>query len=272
MIQRDPIPGVQHVVAVASGKGGVGKSTVAVNLAVAVSQLGIDTGLMDADIYGPSVPTMLGSHQEPDISEIDGRRVIVPIERFGIQLMSLGFLQPEDAPVIWRGPLVMKAVRQFLRDVDWRGSDILIIDLPPGTGDAQLTLTQSAPLDGAVIVTTPQDVALIDARKGLHMFREVEVPVLGIVENMSRYQCPECGHEAHIFRRDGGKRTAEELGVPLLGAVPIDPRVAECGDAGTPIVARHPDSEVAAIFRDIAGQVLESIEFAAPEEDQEILG
>jgi len=258
-IQRDPIPGVKHVLAVASGKGGVGKSTVAVNLAAALSQRGHGVGLMDADIYGPSVPTMLGTHAEPEIVEIDGHRKIVPLQKHGLRLMSLGFLQPEDAPVIWRGPLVMKAVRQFLRDVDWRGCEILVIDLPPGTGDAQLTLTQSAPLDGAVIVTTPQDVALIDARKGLNMFREVDVPVLGIVENMSVYRCPECGHTEHIFGSGGGRRTADELGTPLLGEVPIDPRVAASGDSGTPAVLAYPDSAVAEAFRKIADAVAERL-------------
>jgi len=252
LIQRDPIPGVKHVLAVASGKGGVGKSTVASNLAVALQQNGHAVGLMDADIYGPSIPTMLGMSGEPEITDIDGRRMIIPLQRHGLKLMSLGFLQPEDAPVIWRGPLVMKAVKQFLRDVDWRDCDILIIDLPPGTGDAQLTLTQSAPLDGAVIVTTPQDVSLIDARKGLHMFREVDVPVLGIIENMSVYTCPECGHSEHIFRSGGGRRTADELSVPLLGTIPIDRRVAECGDAGTPMVLVYPDSEASRVFGDIA--------------------
>jgi ATP-binding protein involved in chromosome partitioning len=207
---------------------------------------------MDADIYGPSIPTMLGMRGEPEITDIDGRRMIIPLERHGLKLMSLGFLQPEDDPVIWRGPLVMRAVKQFLRDVDWRGCDVLVIDLPPGTGDAQLTLTQSAPLDGAVIVTTPQDVSLIDARKGLHMFREVDVPVIGIIENMSVYTCPECGHSEHIFRSGGGRRTADELGVPLLGSIPIDRRVAECGDAGTPAVLVYPDSEAARVFGDIA--------------------
>ncbi len=255
LIQHDPIPGVEHVIAVASGKGGVGKSTVAVNLALALLQRGNTVGLMDGDIYGPSVPTMLGVHEEPEIREVDGRRMIIPLERHGLKLMSLGFLQPEDDPVIWRGPLVMRAVRQFLRDVNWQGCEILVIDLPPGTGDAQLTLTQSAPLDGAVIVTTPQDVALIDARKGLHMFHEVDVPVLGIVENMSVYTCPECGHAEHIFRSGGGLRTAEELGVPLLGDVPIDPRIAACGDAGTPPVIAHPDSEVAKAFAAIGEAV-----------------
>jgi ATP-binding protein involved in chromosome partitioning len=255
LIQRDPIPGVKHVLAVASGKGGVGKSTVASNLAVAFQERGLSVGLMDADIYGPSVPTMFGIHEQPEIIDVEGRRMIIPLQRHGLKLMSLGFLQPEDAPVIWRGPLVMKAVRQFLRDVDWRECDILVIDLPPGTGDAQLTLTQSAPLDGAVIVTTPQDVSLIDARKGLNMFREVDVPVIGIVENMSVFRCPECGHKEHIFRQGGGRRTAEELGVPLLGDIPIDPRIAEAGDAGTPTVLAHPDSDAARAFGEIAGVV-----------------
>ncbi len=259
LIQHDPIPGVDYVLAVASGKGGVGKSTVASNLAVALSQRGFSVGLMDADIYGPSVPIMLGTHEEPEIVDIDGQRKIVPLERHGLKLMSLGFLRPEDDPVIWRGPLVMKAVRQFLRDVDWRGCDILVIDLPPGTGDAQLTLTQSAPLDAALIVTTPQDVSLIDARKGLHMFREVDVPVLGIVENMSVYHCPECGHEAHIFRSGGGRRTADELGVPLIGSIPIDPQVAEAGDAGTPAVLAYPDSAAAEAFQGIAEVVAEAL-------------
>ena len=255
LIQRDPIPGVKHVLAVASGKGGVGKSTVASNLAIALQQTGLSVGLMDADIYGPSVPTMFGLHEQPEIIDVDGRRMIIPLQRHGLKLMSLGFLQPEDDPVIWRGPLVMKAVRQFLRDVDWRESDILVIDLPPGTGDAQLTLTQSAPLDGAIIVTTPQDVSLIDARKGLHMFREVDVPVIGIVENMSVFHCPECGHQEHIFRQGGGRRTADELSVPLLGDVPIDSRIAAAGDAGTPAVLAHPDSDVARVFAEIASLV-----------------
>ena len=259
LIQRDPIPGVKYVLAVASGKGGVGKSTVSSNLAMALTQQGFTVGLMDADIYGPSVPTMLGTHADPEITDVDGRRMIIPIERFGMKLMSLGFLQPEDDPVIWRGPLVMRAVKQFLRDVDWRGCDVLVIDLPPGTGDAQLTLTQQAPLDGAVIVTTPQDVSLIDARKGLNMFREVDVPVLGIVENMSVFHCPECGHPEHIFRADGGKKTAEELEVPLLGDVPIDRRIAECGDAGTPAVMAHPESDVARVFGEIAKKVTEAL-------------
>ncbi len=259
LYDRTPIGGVKHVVAVASGKGGVGKSTVAVNLAAALAQLGQHVGLMDADIYGPSVPTMLGTHEQPKIIDLDGKRVLVPLDKFGMKLMSLGFLQPEDDPVIWRGPMVMKAVRQFLRDVDWRGVEVLVIDLPPGTGDAQLTLTQSAPLDGAVIVTTPQDVALIDARKGLRMFQEVDVPVLGLVENMSVFTCPECGHRTHVFSTDGGRRTADELGVSFLGALPLDPQIAIAGDAGIPYVVEHPDGEVTKIFRAVAQNVLDAV-------------
>lgn len=259
LYDRTPIAGVKHVIAVASGKGGVGKSTVAVNLAAALVQLGENVGLLDADIYGPSVPTMLGTHEQPSVEDRGGKRVLLPVKKFGMNLMSLGFIQPEDEPVIWRGPIVMKAIRQFLRDVDWTGSEILVIDLPPGTGDAQLTLTQSAPLDGAVIVTTPQDVALIDARKGLRMFQEVDVPVLGLVENMSVFSCPECGHRAHVFSTGGGKRTAEELNVPFLGALPLDPQIAIAGDAGKPYVVEHPDSDVAAIFREVAQNVLDSV-------------
>jgi len=259
LYDRTPIPGVKHVIAVASGKGGVGKSTVAVNLAAALAQLGENVGLLDADIYGPSVPTMLGTHEQPGVEDRDGKRVLIPVKKFGMSLMSLGFIQPEDEPVIWRGPIVMKAIRQFLRDVDWTGSEILVIDLPPGTGDAQLTLTQSSPLDGAIIVTTPQDVALIDARKGLRMFQEVDVPVLGLVENMSVFSCPECGHRTHVFSTGGGQRTAEELNVPFLGALPLDPQIAIAGDAGTPYVVEHPDSDVASIFRDVAQNVLDAV-------------
>jgi len=259
LYDRTPIEGVKHVIAVASGKGGVGKSTVAVNLAAALSQLGENVGLLDADIYGPSVPTMLGTHEQPGVEDRDGKRVLMPVKKFGMNLMSLGFIQPEDEPVIWRGPIVMKAIRQFLRDVDWTGSEILVIDLPPGTGDAQLTLTQSSPLDGAVIVTTPQDVALIDARKGLRMFQEVDVPVLGLIENMSVFSCPKCGHRSHVFSTGGGKRTAEELAVPFLGALPLDPQIAIAGDAGKPYVVEHPDSDVASIFRAVAQNVLDAV-------------
>lgn len=258
-IDRAPVEGVKEIIAVASGKGGVGKSTVAVNLAAALSQFGEKVGLMDADIYGPSMPTMLGTHQEPEIIEKGGRRLLQPIEKHGMHLMSLGLLQPEGMPVIWRGPLVMRAVQQFLRDVDWHRVEYLVIDLPPGTGDAQLTLTQSAPLTGAVIVTTPQDVALLDAHKGLAMFQEVDVPVLGIVENMSMFHCPECGHESPIFKHGGGRHAAEQVGVPFLGEIPIDPEIGLSGDDGTPIVLAAPDSSAAKAFRDIAAAVLEQI-------------
>ena len=243
---------VKNVVAVASGKGGVGKSTVAANLALALSAEGASVGLMDADVYGPSVPTMMGVHENP---EVDPSQKLEPIDAHGLKLMSMGFLLGDDAPVIWRGPMVTKLIQQFLGAVNWGELDYLVIDLPPGTGDAQLTLTQMAPINGAVIVTTPQDVSLIDARKGLRMFQKVNVPVLGIVENMSAFVCGHCGETTEIFRRGGGERTAKELEVPFLGAIPIDPEVTIGGDEGKPIVARNPDSAAAAAFRSLAGEV-----------------
>src|ERR1044071_5383325 len=230
------IPQVKHVVAVASGKGGVGKSTVAANLAVMLGRLGYRTGLLDSDIYGPSVPTMFGITDKP---RVDGNRII-PFEKYGIRVMSLGFILETDTPVIWRGPMVMRAIEQMLGDVEWGALDYLILDLPPGTGDAQLTVTQKVPLAGAVIVTTPQDVALIDARKGLAMFKKVNVPVIGIIENMSGFVCPHCGETTDIFKRGGGERTADLLGTEFLGAVPLDPKVVEGGDQGGPIVVRDP--------------------------------
>jgi len=240
---------VRFKVAVASGKGGVGKSTVAANLALALSRLGSRVGLMDSDIYGPSQQMMMGIDEKPFLNE--GNQ-IVPIERFGVRVMSLGFLMDADQPVIWRGPMVMKAVEQFLQDVSWGKLDFLVVDLPPGTGDAQLTLTQKIHLSGAVIVTTPQDVALIDARKGLAMFQKVNVPVLGIVENMSYFICRKCGHREEIFKHGGGERTAKKLNVPFLGAIPLDPAVAIGGDAGVPIVAAEPESPVTHAFLRIA--------------------
>jgi ATP-binding protein involved in chromosome partitioning len=240
---------VRFKVAVASGKGGVGKSTVAANLALALSRLGSRVGLMDSDIYGPSQQMMMGIDEKPFLNE--GNQ-IVPIERFGVRVMSLGFLMDADQPVIWRGPMVMKAVEQFLQDVSWGKLDFLVVDLPPGTGDAQLTLTQKIHLSGAVIVTTPQDVALIDARKGLAMFQKVNVPVLGIVENMSYFICRKCGHREEIFKHGGGERTATKLNVPFLGAIPLDPAVAIGGDAGVPIVAAEPESPVTHAFLRIA--------------------
>lgn len=252
-VAQDPglIPGVRHVVAVASGKGGVGKSTVAANLAVALAQLGHRVGLLDVDIYGPSVPMMFGIEERP---RLDGNRIL-PFEKHGIRVMSLGFLLDIDTPVIWRGPMVMRAIEQMLGDVAWGDLDVMILDMPPGTGDAQLTVTQKVPLSGAVIVTTPQDVALIDARKGLAMFRKVNVPVLGIVENMSVFVCPHCGEATHIFRKDGGKRTAELLGVDLLGSIPLDPAIVEGGDAGMPISVASPDGPHAKAFREVAKAV-----------------
>jgi ATP-binding protein involved in chromosome partitioning len=249
-VPKIALPDVRYVVAVASGKGGVGKSTVAANLALALVRSGARVGLMDADIYGPSVPMMMGIP-----CPIDQATTPLPMERFGLKIMSIGFVVPPDRAVIWRGPMVDRALRQFLGDLKWGPLDYLVIDLPPGTGDAQLTLTQHAPLSGAVIVTTPQDVSLIDARKGLEMFREVRVPVLGIVENMS-YFIGEDGKRYEIFRHGGGRKLAEAAQVPFLGDIPIDPRVAECGDEGEPIVHRYPDSAVAQAYSQLAHMVV----------------
>lgn len=256
--QAGMLPGVRYKVAVASGKGGVGKSTVSTNLSLALRSLGFTVGLLDADIYGPSQQMMLGIEGRPQIDERSEK--IVPMERHGIKTMSLGLITDPDTPVIWRGPMVMKALDQFLTDVNWGTLDFMIIDLPPGTGDAQLTLTQKVPLDGAVVVTTPQDVALIDARKGLAMFRKVNVPVLGIVENMSYFICRHCGEREEIFGHGGGRKTAEMLGVPFLGEVPIDPAVVVGGDSGEPIVATHPDSVAGQAFTELARQVVRQLE------------
>jgi ATP-binding protein involved in chromosome partitioning len=251
------LPEVRFKIAVASGKGGVGKSTVAANLALALERIGRRVGLMDSDIYGPSQQMMMGIDEKP---HVDDSNQIVPIERYGVKVMSLGFLMDADQPVIWRGPMVMKAVEQFLQDVSWGALDFLVIDLPPGTGDAQLTLTQKIQLSGAVIVTTPQDVALIDARKGLAMFQKVNVPVLGIVENMSYYVCPKCGHREEIFKHGGGERTARQLRVPFLGEIPLDPKVAVGGDAGRPIVAGEPKSPVTEAYMRIADAIVRELE------------
>jgi ATP-binding protein involved in chromosome partitioning len=244
--EKIALPNVRSVVAVASGKGGVGKSTVAANLALALARAGGRVGLMDADIYGPSIPIMFGIRET-----IDQATTPLPLDRFGLRLMSIGFVVPPERAVIWRGPMVDRALRQFLMQLDWGPLDYLILDLPPGTGDAQLTLTQHAPLTGAIIVTTPQDVSLVDARKGLEMFREVRVPVLGIVENMS-YFVGDDGKRYDIFRHGGGRKLAAEAGVPFLGEIPIDPRVAECGDTGDPIVHKVPDSPVAKTYLGLA--------------------
>jgi ATP-binding protein involved in chromosome partitioning len=253
---RDVLPGVRRKIAVASGKGGVGKSTVAANLALALRQMGSTVGLLDADIYGPSQQLMMGCTDKPMVSP---EEKILPVDGHGVKVMSLGFLMDSDTPVIWRGPMVMKALQQFIEDVDWGTLDFLIVDLPPGTGDAQLTMTQQVPLDGAVIVTTPQDVALIDARKGLAMFRKVNVPVLGVIENMSMFVCPHCGKASEIFKHGGGRKTAEQLGVPFLGDIPIDPAIVVGGDAGTPIVASHPSSAAAQAFAAVAAEIVRQV-------------
>lgn len=250
---QQPVPGIDRIIAVASGKGGVGKSTVAVNLALAIADEGHRVGLLDADIYGPSIPTMLGLQgQQPQA--VDQR--MQPIDAAGMPVMSLGFLVEEDTPMIWRGPMVHSAVTQFIREVDWGQLDFLVVDMPPGTGDAHLTLTQAVPLDGAVIVTTPQDIALIDARKGLRMFDKVGAPVLGIVENMGTFVCPDCGSEHPIFSEGGGRATAEKYGVPFLGTIPLHQDIAPTGDQGAPIVRAKPDSPIAGRFRDIARRAL----------------
>ena len=253
----DKIPGVRHVVAVASGKGGVGKSTVSANLALALAAAGHRAGLLDGDIYGPSQQMMMGTTDDP-IGDENGR--IQPVEALGgVKVMSFGFLVDPDQPVIWRGPMLQKALEQFVGDVNWGELDYLVVDLPPGTGDVALTLCQNVPMAGAVIVTTPQDVALIDARKSLHMFRKLGVPVLGIVENMSGYQCPECGHLEPIFGAGGGRRTADELGVPLLGSVPLDPAIVSGGDSGRPVVLERPDSPAGRAFAELAKSVAEQV-------------
>jgi ATP-binding protein involved in chromosome partitioning len=244
-----PLEGIRNIIAVASGKGGVGKSTTAVNLALALAAEGAKVGILDADIYGPSQPRMLGIHGRPESK--DGQRM-EPLENHGIQAMSIGFLIEEDTPMIWRGPMVTQALEQLLRDTRWHDLDYLVVDLPPGTGDVQLTLAQKIPVSGAVIVTTPQDIALLDARKGLKMFEKVEVPVLGIVENMSTHICSKCGHEEHIFGEGGGERMAGEFGVEMLGALPLDIHIREQADGGKPTVIADPDGRVAEIYREIA--------------------
>ncbi|MBX3237068.1 MAG: Mrp/NBP35 family ATP-binding protein [Nitrospiraceae bacterium] len=245
------IPGVKHVIAVSSGKGGVGKSTVSVNLAVALGLTGAKVGLLDADIYGPNIPMMMGVEKTPE--QKDGK--IAPAESHGVKLISMGFFVPEDTAVVWRGPMVHTAIQQLFRDVLWGELDYLVIDLPPGTGDAQLTLSQLVPLAGAVTVTTPQEVALHDVRKGMMMFQKVNVPLLGIVENMSFFVCGHCGERTEIFSHGGGERAAEKLGIPFLGRIPIDPAIRDGGDTGNPIVIANPDSPQAKAFREIAGKI-----------------
>ena len=257
MARQSEIPGVAAVIAVASGKGGVGKSTTALNLALGLRDLGLKVGLLDADIYGPSVPRLTGLHQKP---ELDGERKMIPLKRFGLAIMSIGFLVEEETAMIWRGPMVMSAVTQMLRDVAWGELDVLVVDMPPGTGDAQLTLAQNVPLKGAVIVSTPQDLSLIDARRGLAMFKKVNVPVLGIVENMSYFQCPQCGTRSDIFGHGGARLEAERLGVPFLGEIPLHMSIRATSDSGTPVVDSEPDGPHAAIYRAIGTKVRDQLQ------------
>ncbi|HTV89722.1 MAG TPA: Mrp/NBP35 family ATP-binding protein [Stellaceae bacterium] len=254
------IPGVEAIIAVASGKGGVGKSTVAVNLALGLRDLGLKVGILDADIYGPSMPKLLAIRERPET--IGGTR-LKPIERHGMPVMSIGFLIEEETPMIWRGPMVMSALTQMLREVEWGTLDVMVVDMPPGTGDAQLTMAQQVPLKGAVIVSTPQDLALIDARRGIAMFRRVNVPVLGIVENMSYFLCPHCGTRTDIFGHGGARAEAQRLNVPFLGEVPLDIEIREKSDAGQPVVATAPDGAHAKIFRDIAARVRDGLSGAS---------
>jgi ATP-binding protein involved in chromosome partitioning len=248
------LPGVQHIIAVASGKGGVGKSTVATNLAVALGLAGWRTGLLDADIYGPSIPLMMGVQEKPQVTS---NNRIFPFFNHGIKMQSLGFFLGENAPVIWRGPMVMKAVQQLLKDTDWGELDVLVIDLPPGTGDVQLTLVQTVPLTGAILVTTPQDLALLDVKKGAEMFKQVNTPLLGIVENMSYFVCPDCGKRTNIFRQGGGHKESERLGIPLLGCIPLEPAVCDAGDTGVPLVIGQPTAAAAEEFRQVAAAIVE---------------
>jgi len=258
------VEGVKHIIAVASGKGGVGKSTVAVNLALSLSKLGLKVGLLDADIYGPSVPRLLDITSKPETT--DGKRIL-PIEKYGLKTMSLGFIIREDEAAIWRGPMVQSALMQFLTQVNWAPLDVLVLDMPPGTGDAQLTITQRVALTGAVIVSTPQDIALIDARKAITMFQKVKVPILGLVENMSIFICPGCGEAHEIFGHGGAKATAETLGAPFLGEIPLVPKIRALSDAGTPVSVTEPDGPEAAAFHAVAVKVaaaLETPQRAAP--------
>jgi len=249
------IPGVKHVIAVSSGKGGVGKSTVAANLACTLAIMGAKVGLMDADLYGPNIPMMMGSTTGPE--QKDGK--IVPVETHGVKLISMAFLVPEEAPLVWRGPMVHQYLQAFFRDVLWGELDYLLIDLPPGTGDVQLSLSQMVPLAGAITVTTPQEVSLYDVRKGMAMFQKVNVPLLGIIENMSFFQCGHCGERTDIFSHGGGERAASKLGVPFLGSIPIDPAIREGGDSGHPIVVDNPGSPQAAAFKGIAQKLVNEL-------------
>lgn len=253
-----PVPGIKSIVAVASGKGGVGKSTTSVNLAIALAKLGQKVGILDADIYGPSMPRLMGISDQPTVNG----KILTPLEGYGVKVMSMGFLVEEDTPMIWRGPMVISALTQMLREVAWGDLDVLVVDMPPGTGDAQLTMSQNVPLAGAVIVSTPQDIALIDARKGLNMFRKVDVPILGIIENMSTFICPKCGERSDIFGHGGARDEAEKVGVPFLGEIPLHMDIRKNSDGGTPIAASEPDGPHAAAYAGIAQSIIDSLQGA----------
>jgi ATP-binding protein involved in chromosome partitioning len=259
MSKQAEIPGIAAVIAVASGKGGVGKSTTALNLALGLRDLGLRVGLLDADIYGPSVPRLTGIREKPRLND---DKKMIPITRFGLAIMSIGFLVEEETAMIWRGPMVMSAITQMLRDVAWGTLDVLVVDMPPGTGDAQLTLAQNVPLKGAIIISTPQDLSLIDARRGLAMFKKVNVPVLGIIENMSYFQCPHCGTQSDIFGHGGARHEAERLAVPFLGEIPLHMSIRATSDSGTPVVESEPDGPHAAIYRAIGAKVRDQLQGA----------
>jgi len=260
-----PIPGVDNIVAVGSGKGGVGKTTIAVNLAISLAKLGHKVGLLDADVYGPNVPLMMHTSAQP---RVVGENRIEPLENYGVKLISVGFLNPGDKPLIWRGPMLHQMIRQFLQQVDWGTLDYLVVDLPPGTGDVAISLMQTVPLTGAVVVSTPSDVSLQDARKAIEMFRQVKVDILGMVENMGSFTCPHCHHEIDIFSTGGGERTAKEFGIPFLGTIALAPEIRKGGDAGAPVALLGPEAEHAKSFYQFAERVktrLEEVKAAAPE-------
>ena len=261
------VPGIKSIIAVASGKGGVGKSTTSVNLALGLQTLGLSVGILDADIYGPSMPRLLGISEKP---EAQGK-TLMPLEAYGLKVMSMGFLVEEETPMIWRGPMVISALTQMLREVAWGELDVLVVDMPPGTGDAQLTMAQQVPLAGAVIVSTPQDIALIDARKGLNMFRKVDVPILGLIENMSTFICPSCGERSDIFGHGGARSEAERLGVPFLGEVPLHMEIRSNSDGGTPVTVSNPDGPHAVIYKEIAGAVHKQLQAKADASGPEII-